>query len=118
MRSSACQERLDLSFNQGWRLVFRYSRVDASAQFAVTYAVKEINQQTNSKPNKEADPRLHRHAEHQDEAKQDTENWRHSTHRNTKRAWPIGVRAPQDDDAEANKNEGDECADISEVSQR
>src|SRR5437016_10796083 len=51
-----------LRFHQWRRLVFRYSRVDATAQFAVTYAVKEINQQTNSKPNKEADPRLQRQA--------------------------------------------------------
>src|ERR1700704_1673175 len=48
----------DLSFDQRRRLVFGYSGVDAPTQFAVTYAVKEINQQTNSKPNKEADPRL------------------------------------------------------------
>jgi len=58
MRWSACQEHVDLSFDQGRRLVFRYSGVDATAQFAMTYAVKEINQQTNSEPNKEADPSL------------------------------------------------------------
>src|SRR5438046_9718894 len=56
--SGAC----DLSFDQGRRLVFRYSGVDATAQFAVTYAVKEINQQTNSEPNKEANPRHQRQA--------------------------------------------------------
>jgi len=58
MRSSACQEHVDLSFDQGRRLIFRYSGIDATAQFAMTYAVKEINQQTNSEPNKEADPSL------------------------------------------------------------
>src|SRR5205085_5802829 len=84
----------DLSFDQGRRLIFRYSGVDASAQFAVTYAIKEINEQPNSEPNEEADPGLQRQAEHQDEAKEDTENWKHRTHRNTERAWPIGVSAP------------------------
>src|SRR5207248_5646226 len=95
-----------------------YSGVDARAQFAVTHAVKEINQHTNSEPNKEADPRLQRQAQHQHEAKHDPENWKHRTHRNAERAWPIRVGAPQDDDAEANKNEGEECSDIREISQR
>ena len=60
--AQACQEQVDLGFDQGRRLIFRYSGIDATAQFAMTYAVKEINQQTNSEPNKEADPRLQRQA--------------------------------------------------------
>ena len=109
---------IDLSFDQGRRLVFRYSGVDARAQFAVTHAVKEINQHTNSEPNKEADPRLQRQAQHQHEAKHDPQNWKNRTHRNAERAWPIRVGAPQDDDAEANENEGEERSDICKVSQR
>src|SRR5438309_2089510 len=97
------------------RDVFRWSDIKAAAKFAVTCAVKEINQQADSKPNKETDPSLQGQAQHQNEAKDDTENWKHRTHRNTERARPISVGAPQNDDAEANKNEGEECADIREI---
>src|SRR5207237_6295275 len=83
------------------RDVFRWPDIKAAAKFAVTYTVKEINQQADSKPNKETDPRLQRQAQHQNEAKDDTENWKHRTHRNTERARSISVGAPQDDDAEA-----------------
>src|SRR6266853_1442032 len=75
MRSSACQEHVDLGFDQRRRLIFRYSR-------------------------------------------DDPKNWKYRTHRNAEWARPICVGAPQDDDAEANKNEGEECSNIREVSQR
>src|SRR5438477_1547770 len=118
MRSSARQQHVDLSFDQRWRLVFRYSRIDATTQFTVTCAVKEINQKSNSEPNKETDPCLQREAQHQDEAKDDAEKWKHRTHRNTEWARPIRVGAPEDDDAEANKDESEERSNIREVSQR
>jgi hypothetical protein len=100
------------------RDVFRWPDIKAAAKFAVTYAVKEINQEPNPEPNKEADPSLHGQAQHQNEAKDDTENWKHRTHRNTERARPIGIGPPQNDDAKANKNEGEECSNIREVGQR
>src|SRR6266576_6814770 len=68
------------------RDVFRWPDIKAAAKFAVTYAVKEINQEPNPEPNKEADPSLHGQAQHQNEAKEDTKNWKHRTHRNTERA--------------------------------
>src|SRR6476661_3754868 len=40
------------------RDVFRWPDIKAAAKFAVTYAVKEINQQADSKPNNETDPSL------------------------------------------------------------
>jgi len=118
MRSSGLQQDVDLSFDQRWRLVFRYSRIDATTQFTVTCAVKEINQESNSEPNEETDPCLQREAQHQDEAKDDAEKWKHRTHRNSEWARPIRVGATQDDDAEANKDESEESSDICEVSQR
>src|SRR5207248_4498614 len=81
-------------------------------------AGKEINQKSNSEPNKETDPWRQREAQHQDEAKDDAEKWKHRTHRNTEWARPIRVGAPQDDDAEANKDESEERSNIREVSQR
>src|SRR6266403_766991 len=107
-----------LCLDERRRDVFRWPDIKAAAKFAVTYAVKEINQEPNPEPNKEADPSLNGQAQHQNEAKHDTENWKHRTHRNTERARPISVGPPQNDDAEANKNEGEECADIREISQR
>src|SRR5438045_1345548 len=56
--------------------------------------------------------------QHQHEAKHDPQNWKNRTLRNAERAWPIRVGAPQDDDAEANENEGEERSDICKVSQR
>ena len=47
-----------LRLDERRRDVFRWPDIKAAAKFAVTYAVKEINQQANSKPNKETDPRL------------------------------------------------------------
>ena len=54
----ACHEHIDLSFDQGRRLVLGYSGIDATTQFAVACAVKEINQEPNPEPNKETDPSL------------------------------------------------------------
>src|SRR5204863_9503377 len=76
------------------------------------------NQEPNHEPNKEADPSLQGQAQHQNEAKDDTENRKHRTHRNAEWARPISVGAPQHDDAEANQNECEECSDIREISQR
>src|SRR5207245_395667 len=52
------------------------------------------------------------------EATQDPENWKHWAHGNAEWARPIRVGAPQNDDTEANENEGEECSDIREISQR
>src|SRR5205814_4739919 len=54
--SSARQEHVDLSFDQGWRLIFRYSGVETAAQFAVAHAVKEINTKADDEPSKKASP--------------------------------------------------------------
>src|SRR2546423_7820053 len=51
-----------LRLDERRRNVFRWPDIKAAAKFTVTHAVKEINQQADSKPNKETDPRLQRQA--------------------------------------------------------
>src|SRR5207244_13511937 len=57
-------------------------------------------------------------ANHKNEERDETEKRKHRTHRNTERARPISIGPPQNDDAKANKNEGEECSNIREVGQR
>src|SRR5438309_9562885 len=100
------------------RDVFRWPDIKAAAKFAVTYAVKEINQEPTPEPNKEADPSLHGQAQHQTEANDDTENWKDRTHRNTDRGRSISIGPPPNDGSKSNNNKGDACANIREVGNR
>src|SRR5439155_11563118 len=98
--------------------VLGWSDVDAAAQLAVVYPVKEINAKADREPDKETYPCLNRQTQHQHEAKEHTQNRKPWGQRHTKWTRAVGLCAPQNNHAEANEHECKKCSDIREISKR
>src|SRR6266403_453725 len=101
-----------LWFNQRRRLVFGDAGVDSVAEFAVPCAVKEINHQSDDKPDKKADPGQDRQAQHQCNAENDAKNWKDRNKRYPKGPGPLRCGAAQHIHSKTNKDEGKERSDV------
>src|SRR6266542_7045000 len=85
---------LPLRLDERRRNVLRRPLVDPAAQFAVAYAVKEINAKADREPNKEANPCFDWQTQHQHKAKKYAQKreQRHQGH--TEWAQAAGIFAP------------------------
>src|SRR6266487_6286514 len=107
-----------LRLDERRRNVFGWADVDAAAQFAVSYAVEEINAKADREPYKEAYPCFDWQTQHQHEAKNYAENREQRDQGHTEWARTVGVFAPQNNHTEANEDKGEKRSDVREISKR
>src|SRR5690349_19670503 len=82
---------------------------------AAAVTVEEIENQTNSQPNDEAQPCGARLLLHEIAASQYSQDGDPGNKRRAKRAWAGGIGSPQDEDASSNEDEGKQRSNVAEV---
>src|SRR5205823_8097842 len=101
--------------NKRWRNIFGNAGVNAAPELAVPGAVKKVNQQANREPNEESNPSQNWQAKHKREAEDHSDDRKHRYEWSAKRPRPPRVCAAQNDDADADKNEREQCPDVGQI---
>jgi hypothetical protein len=93
-----------LRLDDGWRNVFRHPDVDTTPEFAVPYAVQEINQQANREPDYKSQPSEYGQTKHQRQAQDHANDWKHRHEWNAEWSRARRVSVPQDRHTNADQN--------------
>jgi len=105
----------ELCFDPGRWLIFGWTSIDAVAQFAVAHAIEKIDEQAESEPYEKPAPGNHRQTAHQDNAKNDTDNWKPRYPRDAEWTVPLRRGPSQHDDADAHQYESEQGSDVGQI---